>query len=234
MDQLLDASLRALISLVLLFFVTKLIGKKQVSQLSVFDYVIGISIGNFAAEITVNLDVDMIIGIVAVLIFGFIAYFISFITMKSIKLRRFFIGKPTIVIENGVLLEKELKNIRYDINDLLEQCRELGYFDISLISYAIMETSGRISILPKKGKQNVLTEDLKIKTHSDNLYYNLIIDGNIMTNSLKSINKDTGWLYKKLKGKKVLLKDVLLATCDNKENLQFYLKNNKEASDVLE
>ena len=97
--ELLDVFFRAIVSLVTLFFVTKLLGKKQVSQLSLFDYVIGISIGNFAAEMTINTDSPYLNGTVAVIFFGVIAYFISRITMKSIKLRRFFTGVPTVIIE---------------------------------------------------------------------------------------------------------------------------------------
>ena len=137
-EDLLHISLRALISLVTLFLVTKMIGKKQVSQLSLFDYVIGISIGNFAAEMTINLESHILHGTIAVLVFGLLAYFISIATMKSIKLRRFFAGVPTIIIKDGLLIEKGLKKVKFDVNDFLEQCREQGYFDISEIAYAIM------------------------------------------------------------------------------------------------
>ena len=120
--------IRAFISLISLFFITKLLGKKQVSQLSLFDYVIGISIGNFAAEITINLEANLIYGTVAVLIFGLVAYFISILTMKNITLRRFIIGVPTVLIDKGKILEKGLKKVKFYINDLLEECLSCGYF----------------------------------------------------------------------------------------------------------
>src|SRR5574344_2442473 len=101
MNELFNVVVRAIISLITLFLITKLIGKKQVSQLSLFDYVIGISIGNFAAELTINLDSTAINGIVAIIVFGVTAYIVSIITMKSIVLRRFFMGTPTIIIQNG-------------------------------------------------------------------------------------------------------------------------------------
>ena len=90
-EELLDVTFRAILSLITLFIVTKMIGKKQVSELSLFDYVIGISIGNFAAEMTINLESEEIHGIIAVIIYGFIAYLVSILTMKSIYLRRYFI-----------------------------------------------------------------------------------------------------------------------------------------------
>lgn len=120
MMELLDVILRSLVSLVTLFLVTKMIGKKQVSQFSLFDYVIGISIGNFAAELALNLESEYLHGIVAVVIFGIVAYLVNLITMKNLKIRQFFIGKPTLLIKKGKILYKNLQKNRFDINDLLE------------------------------------------------------------------------------------------------------------------
>ena len=104
--EILDVILRCLVSLVTLFFVTKMIGKKQVSEFSLFDYVIGISIGNFAAEMAINLDSEYLHGTIAVIVFGLVAYLVSIITLKSLKARKFFIGDPTIIIEDGKILYK--------------------------------------------------------------------------------------------------------------------------------
>ena len=161
--EILDVILRALISLIALFSVTKLLGKKQVSQLSLFDYVIGISIGNFAAEMTTDLDLPYTHGVVAVLIFGLVAYLVSVFTMKSISLRRFFIGTPTVLIQEGKILMKGLKQVKFDVNDLLEECRGNGYFDISQIEYALMEANGKLSILPKGENLPVTIKDMNIK-----------------------------------------------------------------------
>ena len=115
-----DVVIRAIVSLFTLFLVTKLLGKKQVSQLSLFDYVIGISIGNFAAEMTINVDSQYMNGTVAVLVFGLVAYIVSLLTMKSIHLRRFFMGRPTLLIQDGKMLMKGLKKVKFDVNDMLE------------------------------------------------------------------------------------------------------------------
>lgn len=224
-NELLNVILRALISLVTLFLVTKLLGKKQVSQLSLFDYVIGISIGNFAAEMTINLESDEIYGIVAVLLFGGIAYLVTLGTMKSIKLRRFFTGTPTILIEHGKLLQKNFYKVKYDINDLLEQCRVAGYFDISEIEYAIVEVNGELSILPKEENRQVTLKDMKIKVGKIGLCANVIIDGNIMYNNLEIINKDKKWLLQEMKIKGKKLDNILLATVDVNEKINFYERN---------
>ena len=231
-----DTITRALVSLFTLFLVAKLLGKKQVSQLSLFDYVIGISIGNFAAEITINLEAQYINGLVAMLVFGFVAYFVSYITMKSITLRRFFMGTPTILIQNGKLIEKNLKKVKIDINDMLEECRTNGYFDINQIEYALMEANGNLSILLKGEYLPVTIKDMQLKPPKQGLVANIIIDGKIMKNNLKNMNKDINWLDNilKVKGYKEL-DNILLATLDNDDKLVVYEKNNNiQLHDVLE
>jgi len=230
--EVLLVSSRAIISLIVLFLVTRLLGKKQVSQLSVFDYVIGISIGNFAAEITINLEAKLIYGIISVLIFGFIAYLISILTMKSIKLRRFFMGVPTVLIDQGEIIETGLKKVHFDINDLLEECRSNGYFDVNEIEYAIMECNGQVSFMPKN--KPITVKDLDIREDKSSLCANIIIDGNIMENNLVNMNKDYRWLNKELKIKGIKVDDILLATLDCNDKLTIYEKNTKKVKNVLE
>ena len=222
--------------MITLFLITKLLGKKQVSQLSLFDYVIGISIGNFAAEITINLETSLINGTVAVIEFGLIAYAISILTMKSIKLRRFFMGVPTVLIDKGQLIENALKKVHFDVNDLLEECRCNGYFDLNEIEYAIMECNGNLSIMPKSTYKPVTIRDLKLKEQVQGLCANVIIDGKIMENNLRNIGKEINWLERQLniKGYKNI-EDILLATLDFNEKLTVYDKNkDKNIKNVLE
>lgn len=229
-------ALRGIFSLVALFFTTKLLGKKQVSQLSLFDYVIGISIGNFAAEITINLEASIWYGVFAVLEFGLIAYLISVITMKSITLRRFFIGVPTVLIDKGKVLENGLKRVKFDVNDLLEECRSNGYFDLNEIDYAVMEVNGTISILPKMEYRPVQMKDMNLKTTNQSLCANVVIDGKIMTNNLENMNKTEKWLRQqlKIKGYKTL-DNIMLATLDCNEKVSVFDKNaEKETKNILE
>lgn len=216
---------RALISLGVLFLITKIIGKKQVSELSLFDYVISISIGNFAAEISMNIDVQLMNGIIAVLIFGFIAMVISILTMKSILLRRIVIGSPTILIENGKFVYKNLKRVKIDINDFLESARIKGYFDISNIKYALMEANGQISFLPKEEYVPATSKDLNLKPSKQGLCANVIIDGKFMLKNLEKIKKDEDWLRKQLKVKGYKsYEEILLATVDIDEKLCIFNK----------
>ena len=234
MHDLLSITMRAIISLVTLFLVTKMLGKKQVSQLSLFDYVIGISIGNFAAEMTVNLDSNILHGTIAVIIFGLIAYIISIGTMKSILLRRFFSGVPTLIIEDGKFLKEDLKKVKFDINDFLEQAREQGYFDISEIAYAVMESSGKISIMPKSEYSAVINKDMKIKKEKASIPASIIIDGNIMEENLKKYGKTRKWLEQQLKNKHKTVDSIFLATIDKNDNLVLFDQTNHKATDVLE
>lgn len=234
MHDLLSITMRAIISLVTLFLVTKMLGKKQVSQLSLFDYVIGISIGNFSAEMTVNLDSNILHGTIAVIIFGLIAYIISIGTMKSILLRRFFSGVPTLIIEDGKFLKEGLKKVKYDINDFLEQAREQGYFDISEIAYAVMESSGKISIMPKSEYSTVINKDMKIKKEKASMPASIIIDGNIMEENLKKYGKTRKWLEQQLKNKHKTVESIFLATIDKNDNLVLFDQTNHKATDVLE
>ena len=227
---------RSLASLAVLFLTTKLIGKKQVSELSMFDYVIGISIGNFAAEMILNTEVNFFSGLIAVIIFGLISYFVSYITLKSIKLRKFFMGTPTILIQNGKLIEKNLKKVKFDVNDLLEECRGSGYFDLTQIEYALLEANGKLSILPKGEYSPVTIKDMKLKATKQELVANIIIDSKIMPNNLKNMKKDISWLDKelKIKGYKTL-DNILLATLDINDKLTIYERNNHDkVHNVLE
>ena len=227
---------RALISLFTLFIVTKILGKKQVSELSLFDYVIGISIGNFAAEMTINIDSNEFNGIWAVIIFGLVAYIVSWLSMKSVFLRRLIMGTPTIIIQDGKIIKKNMKKVHLDINELLEECRIKGYFDISNIEYGIMEVNGDMSFLPKAEYRPITPLDMCITTDKSVLKANIIIDGKVMHTNLHLMNKDEEWLNTRLKKEGIdNIKDILLCTIDKNDKVTFYKNNNNITSlDILE
>lgn len=226
---------RSLVSLIVLFLITKAIGKKQVSELSLFDYVIGISIGNFAAEMIMNFDNNYFNGIVAMITFGLVAWLVSYFTMKSMFLRRVIIGTPTVLIQNGKIIEKNLRKMMIDVNDLLEQCRSNGNFDMNEIEYAIMEANGKVSILPKKEYSPLIVKDMNLKLEKNDLVSNVIIDGKIMISNLENSGKEKEWLLKELKVKGKNLEDILLGTLDSNYKLILYERNNNlKVKNVLE
>jgi len=222
-DVIISIIIKGLISIIYLFSVIKILGKKQISELNIFDYVIGISLGNIAAEMTVNKDITIINGIVAMSIYGLVSLFISYITEKSIIARRFVVGFPIVLIENGKISKEQLKKVKIDLNDLLQDARENGYFDISEIEYAVMEVSGKVSFLPKSKYQPVTCNDMKIKKEYSGLMANLVMDGKIMYEHLKVINRDEKWLREKIQKEGYKnIEDIFLVICDSKEKLTIY------------
>lgn len=227
---------KSFFAIIVLFLITKSLGKKQINQLNMFDYVIGISIGNVVAEMSVNKEVVFIDGVITMAVYALVAIIINYLTTKSIIIRRLTSGTPIVIIEEGKLIEKGLKKSKLDINDFLEEARINGYFDISEIEYAIMEANGIVSFLPK-GKYSPLTpSDSKIKVNDKSLNANVVIDGNIMEKNLKYINKDKKWLKSRLKNLGYDdIEKLLLVTCDKKEKIEVYEKNiEQENSGCLE
>mgnify|MGYP003226385566 CR=1 FL=1 len=236
MSDFLNICFRTILVLIILFFITKMMGKKQISELNFFDYVVGITIGSIAADISLDIEKNMIAGIAALFIYGFISYIISFVSIKSILARRFFIGVPTVLVEKGKIIESGVKKSKIDVNDLLMEARENGYFNLDEIDYALMEVNGNISFLPKEKEKPVTKKDMKIKCSNEGLTVNAIIDSKYMVNNMKAINKDKEWLDHELKVNGYDNYDnILLATIDNNYKVTIYEKNVKpDKNTVLE
>ncbi len=226
--------IKGFMSLIFLFLVIKLLGKKQVSQLNVFDYVIGISLGNLAAEMTINSDISIINGFLAMTIYGSCSLFVSFITNKSIIARRLISGVPIVLIENGKISKKQLKKVKLDINDLLQDAREDGIFDISKVEYAVMEASGKVTFLLKSEENPITVNNMNISANKATLTANLVMDGNIMENNLKAIGKDKKWLMSKIKEKNIKIENILLLVYNNEGKITIYEKNYEVGMGVLE
>ena len=230
-----DILIKGYLSLIFLFLIIKLLGKKQVSQLNVFDYVIGLSLGNIAAEMTINSDISIINGLVAMVIYGSCSLFVSFITSKSIIARRIISGVPIILIKDGKISKEQLRKVKLDINDLLQDAREDGIFDISKVDYAIMEASGKVTFLLKEEYEPIVKSDMNIESVNLGLTANLIMDGNIMYNNLKAFGKDEKWLIKKIKEQGYdNINDIFLLVCNNSGNVSIYEKDYYVKDNVLE
>lgn len=225
---------RSIISLITLFLVTKLIGKRQVSELSLFDYVIGISIGNFSAEMVINREEQFINGIVAMVTFGIFAYTVAKLSIKSMSIRRLFIGVPTVLIDNGEMLVDAMRKVSIDVNDLLEEARSNGYFDLEEIAYAIMEASGKISFLPYDKNKPATKNDMKVKLEKDSLTANIIIDSKLMIENINNTYKDVEWVKKELKKHGyTTFDDIILATLKNNK-IKIYTKKKSTKETILE
>ena len=212
-----------------------MLGKKQVSEMGVFDYVIGISIGNFAAEMTINFEANEVNGVFAVFLFGIFAYLVSYLSIKSMILRRFFMGKPTIIINKGKISKLNMKKANIDLNEVLEEARINGYFDLKEIEYAVLETNGHISFLPYSKYKPVTNQDMGIEGKSSGLCANVIIDGNIMQHNLSNLGLNIDWLKHNLE---VLgfkdIKKIFLCTIDSNKKISIFEKNNVKYNDIFE
>ena len=214
-----DIALRSVLSLAVLFLTTRFMGKKQISQLTFFDYTIGISIGSIAAEMASTDEVPYLHTLLAMVIYGTLAILISFLTNKSIKARRFFTGRAFIIIQNGKILEQNLSKAKLDINDLLAAARNEGYFDLSDIAYAVLETNGKMSFLPIASKIPVTTGDIGAVSAQSQLCANVIIDGVVMKENLRMAGFDEIWLSRTLNEQHAPPVSEIILACIGQDNM---------------
>lgn len=216
-------------SLVILFILTKLMGNREMSQLTMFDYIVGITIGSIAAEMSTSLENNFMEPVVAMIVYGLVTVFISYITCRSLSLRRFFSGKSRILLDNGKLYRKNFKSAKLDLNEFLMECRINGYFNLTDIQTAILEPNGRVSFLPKSLKRPATPEDLNLSPSIENVVINVILDGVLLKENLAKTGNNINWLENNLKEQGINdMKKVFLATCDNQNNLSVYVKLDKK------
>lgn len=222
MEDITNIIFRTILVLIILFFLFKIMGKKQVSQMSMFDYITGITIGSIVADISLDIEKNLTAGIVCLLIYCFTDMLLAYLSLKSIKLRNFFNGKEVILIENGHINRQNMKKNQITINILETEARVNGYFNLNEINNAILEPNGKISFEAKKKYKPATKKDMQIKTEDDSIVYNIIIDGEIITKNLEHVGKDTKWLNHELKIKGKKITDILLLTLDRSGKIDIY------------
>lgn len=231
MQDILKVIILSAVSEIFLFILTKLMGNKEISQLSMFDYIIGITIGSIAAEMATSLEADYKQPLVAMAVYAIIAVIISIIGMKSQKARRFIYGNSLILLDNGKLYRKNFKTAKMDINEFLVQCRSNGYFNLSDIKTAILEPNGKISFLPKSTNRPATPSDFNITPSPASIDVNVIIDGRIIFENLQNTGHDEMWLQKELVSQGYeKIEQIFFATLDNQNNLCIYGNNEMENS----
>ena len=235
MSEILYIVVLSLGSIIAIFLLTKLMGYRQMSQMSMFDYVNGITMGSIAAEMATSLDTGFEKPLVAMIVYALVSLLLSKVTSKSIKARRMIEGAPLVLLNNGEIYRHNLRKAKIDVSELLVQCRINGYFDISKLQTAILEGNGKISFLQKATDRPLTPADVQLSPQQDYMVANVILDGKVMDENLRHTGKDEKWLMDQIKGQGAKrIEDVLLASCDSNNKLQVYLKDNqKEAKDVL-
>lgn len=221
-------------SLVLMFFLTKIMGNKQMSELTMFDYINGITIGSIAAEMSTSEVDEAVKPITAMIVYALAATAISFAVNKSILARRFLAGKSVIVYNNGKINKKNLSKVKLDLNEFLSQCRINGYFNLSDIQTAVFEPNGRLSILPKSNSKPLTADDMGIKVTEASVLTTVILDGNLMPANLKHTGNDETWLLKELEKQGYgSVKKVFLGLVDNNNTLYIYDADNKNSNNDI-
>lgn len=220
-----------------LFIFTKLMGNREMSQMSMFDYISSIALGSIAGEMAVMSTDSILEPLISMAIFAVVTVFISFITCKSIYLRRFFEGQVILLYQNGQVYEKNLLKAKMDIDEFLSCCRISGYYDLSQIHTVYLETNGKVSVLPVAVNRPATPADMNLSPSQDLPMANVIIDGRIMNDNLKSTGKDEKWVDKQLKANQITdINEVILATYDgNNDKLNVYKKfHRKMLRDIFE
>ena len=220
--EILRAILTSLTSVAVLFVIAKFIGHKQLAELDFFDYITGITIGSIAAELAIE-STEVKKPLIALTVYGTVSVVLSLITHKMPRARKFINGTPTILMNDGVIYRKNLKQAKLDLSEFMILCRAQGYFDLNDIATAVFEHNGKLSILPVSTKRPLTPEDLGLVPKSAHISVEVIMDGRIMGDNLKRRGLDEKWLEKKLNeaGYKSA-KEIFLGVCDNDNKLTLF------------
>jgi uncharacterized membrane protein YcaP (DUF421 family) len=227
-DNVLVVFVRTLILFIIVVIVMRVMGKRQIGELQPFELVVAIMISELAAVPMQNTGIPLINGIIPILTLLVAQISMSFISLKSTRARAIICGKPAILIENGKIVEEHLREELYTLNDLLEQLRSKDISNIADVEFAILETNGQLSVIPKSQKRPLTPEDLKIQTNYEGLPLDLIIDGSVIYKNLIKANLDEAWLRDQLSNFGIKnIRDILFSSLDPLGNLYFQKKLNK-------
>lgn len=217
--------IRTVVLYLVVVITMRLMGKKQIGQLQPFELATAIMISELASFPMQDTRLPLIHGVIPIVTLLILQVSTSFLQLKSETLRSLFCGKPSILIMEGIVDQKELKHQKFSLNDLMEELRLNGFYNIEDIYCAILETSGQLSIIPKTELTAVTKADLSIRCTQDTLPVTLILDGKINKKNLNTIKKDESWLLSKLKKQNIKAPEhVFLAIMDTKKNLYIQQK----------
>ncbi|MED4532415.1 DUF421 domain-containing protein [Metabacillus fastidiosus] len=229
--SILQLLIRVTIGFFVLFTLARIIGKKEISQMTFFNFVSAIAIGAIAGGFIVDANFSIRNGVIALILWSVYTIAIGFLDIKSKKIRKITTGEPVIVIKKGNIIEAALRKNRLDIDSLKSMLRQKDIFSIADVDYAIFETNGEISVMLKETKQPLIKEDMDLTNRKNNLYplaTEVVSDGNIITQNLSKLNLNKSWLEQELKQRGInSVEDVFYAEVqqdgslyiDNKDHL---------------
>ncbi|QHS23648.1 DUF421 domain-containing protein [Virgibacillus sp. MSP4-1] len=211
---------RTFIAFTVLLILARIMGKKQISQFTFFDYVVGITIGSISATVAINEGVKMTNGILALIYLTIFLFIISYIALKSFAFRDIVEGSPTVLVENGKILEDNLKKVRFTFDDLLIKLREKNAFKVSDVELAVLETDGKVSVMLKSGMQPLTPQTMGMMVEEEHRPQIVIIDGKLIEKKLTEYGYTKEWLLGEINKQGAQnFSDVFLAQIDSKGNV---------------
>ena len=207
---------RAILLYIIVLIVMRLMGKREIGQLQPFELAISIMIADLASIPMTDTGVPISNGIIPILGLLVMHLVISVVNLKSIKAREIICGKPRILVYRGRIDEKALKKERFTINELEERLRGNNVVNLGDVEYAILETSGNITVIQKPEKRNTIPEDFNIVPDYEGISYDLVVDGKIMDKNLKKLGKNYQWLKKQVEKFNIMPEEALVVTIDGK------------------
>jgi len=214
-----DHTWMTVLTFLMLLAVTRFLGKEQLSQLTFYDYVVGITLGDVAGFALVSHENKFLESMYILMLFAACAFGISLLTQNSRKARLLIEGEPTVLIYKGQILEQNMNRARYNMDNLITQLRGKGYFKVTEVQFAILETNGELSVLPKPDKKPLTPADMQMFTRYQGLPLDLIMNGKIIAENLQKKSIDEKWLFDQLAARGYGVKDIVYASIDSDDNL---------------
>ena len=208
--------IRSILLYIIVLIVMRVMGKREIGQLQPFELAISIMIADLASIPMADVGIPISNGIIPILGLLVMHLIISFMNIKSMKIRGVVCGKPSILIYRGKIDEKALKKERFTLNELQERLRGNNVFNLGDVEYAILETSGQITVIQKTNKRTTIPEDFNIMPEYEGIPYDLVVDGKIMYENLRQIGKNEIWLEKQVEKFKMKPQEALIVTYDGK------------------
>lgn len=227
MTTIFEVILQTLLAFFSILFLTRLLGKQQIAQLTFYDYLNGITFGSIAAALATDLNQRTWQHLIGLVLFAFLTWLMSFISLKNREARKVLNGEPAVVIHNGMILEENLRRYRISIDDLLNLLHGKDIFSIEEVEFAVLETNGTLGIIKKPHLESVTKGDLNLKLNTPWIPTPVIIDGQLLIERLNVLGVSQEWLTTQIEKQLAItdISDIILATIDNNNHLYVDSKN---------
>lgn len=220
MNTTIEVVIQTILAFFSILFITRILGRQQLSQLTMQEYINGITFGSIAATLATDIDQKSWQHLLGLFLFGILTFLVSYISRKNLKLARIIQGEAELIIKDGLMLEKNLNRYNYTIDDVNHLLRKKDIFNIEDVKYGILETTGEISVIKVASKENVIAEDLNIKKDQEHIKLEIIVTGSIIYENLSKRNLNAKWLINQLKKEGIKdIREVFYANMDEKNKL---------------